>query len=127
MKGTAWWFSICLIFVAAAILGGCGTSAVTLTFPDFPGGVAVIDLGESLTINVTAANDGGMGVTWKCAGEACAPPARLISTATSVTFAAKGITGLATITATSIKQPTITKSIRVTVNLNDVPVLCGSR
>ena len=73
-------------------------------------------LGESLIINVTAANDGVLGVNWTCKGEACARPNKLTSTPTSATFTTEGLTGTATITATSIKQPTITKSITVTVD-----------
>jgi len=62
-----------LIFTAAVMSAACGASRVTLSFPDFPEGVAVIDLGETLTIDVEATNDDGMGVTWTCAGDPCTP------------------------------------------------------
>lgn len=123
MKRIAQWLCICLIFVAAVALGERLGAPVTLAFPDFPEGVAAVELGQSLTIKVAAANDAGKGVTWSCAGDACT---KLISTSKWATFYASGITGTATITATSKKQPGVTKSIKVTVLLNAVPnVHCG--
>src|ERR1022692_1794644 len=110
-RGT-WWFSISLVLASAFILGGCGSSGVTLTFPG--GTTKAIDANQSLTINVTAANDGGMGVTWTCTGAACTTLANV--TTTSVTFNATGATGTATITATSIKTTTVSGSVTVTVN-----------
>jgi hypothetical protein len=123
MKRTAQWLFICLVFVAAVALGERLAAPVTLAFPDFPEGAVTVELGQSLTIKVMAVNDGGNGVTWTCAGDACT---NLTSTSKWATFYASGITGTATITATSKKQPGITKSIRVTVLLNAVPnVHCG--
>jgi hypothetical protein len=132
--------SIFLIFLAALILAtratsgvassrggvpGTGAPGVSLTFPDFPAGVVVIDLGQSLDVDVTTTNDGGKGVTWTCTGDACAKPAKMASTPTTATFRALGITGTATITAKSIEQPAIARSVTVTVGLNDVPdALC---
>jgi hypothetical protein len=113
---------ICLIFVAVVTLGYRLAVPVTLEFPDFPMGVAMIDLGQTLTIQVDAQNDGGEGVTWTCAGDACT---QLTSTTKWATFYASGITGTATITATSIKRPSVHQSLKVTVNLNSVPdMLC---
>jgi hypothetical protein len=113
---------ICLTIAAALIPVGCSSLPVRLTFPDFPEGVVALDLGQSVTIDVAAANDDGKGVTWSCAGTACAP---LTSTPVSVTFKAIGITGNAKITATSKKQTAISKSIKVVVGLNDAPdLLC---
>jgi len=113
MKRLACWFVTCAILVSVAILGGCGGAAtITLTFP---GGTALaIDQGQSITINVTATNDGGDGVNWACTGAACTTLASM--TTTSVQFNATGATGTATITATSIKNTTITKSVTITVN-----------
>ena len=115
-------------FGAARRAGGtpeAGASGVTLTFPDFPAGVVVIDLGQTLDVDVTAANDAGKGVTWTSAGDACAKPAKMTSTHTKATFTALGITGTATITAKSLAQPAITRGVTVTVGLNDVPdALC---
>jgi hypothetical protein len=138
MKRTASCFSICLIFVAALILAVRATSGVnasgsrrapasgaTLTFPDFPQGVVVIDLGQSLDVDVMTEDAGGKGVTWTCSGDACAKPAKFISTPATATFRALGITGTATITARAIERPEVAKSITVTVGLNDVPdALC---
>jgi len=118
------WLSVCLILVSAAALGERLTKPVVLDFPDFPFGVAVIDLGQRLAINVDARNEGGKGVTWSCAGDACT---RLATTTKSATFHASGITGTAVITATSIQQPKVRKSLKVTVYLNALPeLLCDS-
>ena len=46
-------------------------------------GAAAIDLGQTLTIKVDALNDDGKGVTWSCAGDACA---KLTSTSRWATF-----------------------------------------
>ena len=108
-------------------LAGCAASAkkpmpVTLSFPDFPENTAVMDLGQSLTIEIAAQNDDGAGVTWKCEGEGCAP---LKTTPTSLIFKAAGITGKAVITATSKKQPSVSRTITVGVGLNESPdMLC---
>jgi len=106
--------ALALLFVAA-ILSGCShTPAPTVTL-NFPAGTALgIDLNQSITINVTAQNDGGAGVTWTCSGAACTPLANV--TTSSVTFNANGVTGTATITATSKKQSNISKSVVVTVS-----------
>jgi hypothetical protein len=113
-----------LVFTAALISASCGSSNVTLSFPDFPEGVAVIDLGETLTIDVEATKDGGMGVTWKCAGDPCTT---LTQTPASVTFTATGLSGTATITARSLKQTDVAKKILVIFNLNDTPdLLCAA-
>jgi hypothetical protein len=113
-----------LTFAGAFVSAGCGTAPVSLAFPDFPQGVVTIDLGQSVTIDVAVQNDGGKGVTWTCAGDACTP---FKSTPTSATFKAIGITGTAKITATSKKQPAVTRSIKVVVGLNDMPdLLCES-
>lgn len=116
------WLFVCLILVSAGAQRL--TKPVALDFPDFPFGVAVIDLGQRLAINVDAQNDGGKGVTWSCAGDACT---RLATTTKSATFHASGITGTAVITATSIQQPKVRKSLKVTVYLNALPeLLCDS-
>lgn len=111
--------------IVAIALGGCAYTPdgpVALTFPDFPESIAVLDLGQSVTIGVNAQNDGGAGVTWTCAGPGCAP---LKTTPASVTFKASGITGTAVITATSKKQTGVTRKITVTVGLNESPdMLC---
>ena len=121
MKNLAICITLCATFVSA----GCRTRFVTLAFPDFPQGLVTIDLGQRITIEVAAENDGGMGVNWSCAGAACVP---LNSTPTSVIFKATGITGSAKITATSKKQPSITKSINIVVGLNEMPdLLCGRK
>jgi hypothetical protein len=113
-----------LTFAGALVSTGCSTAPVTLAFPDFPQGMVTIDLGQSVTIEVAAQNDGGKGVTWTCAGDACTP---FKSTPTSATFKAIGITGTAKITATSKKQPAVMKSIKIVVGLNDMPdLLCKS-
>lgn len=113
---------VCVTVVAVFISAGCQTEPVTLAFPDFPEGIVAIDLGQSVTIEVVAKNDGGRGVIWSCAGAGCAP---LKSTPTSVTFKALGITGNAKITATSKKQPSVSKTINVVVGLNESPdLLC---
>lgn len=111
------------LMIGASLLSGCyATAPVTLTFEDFPENVAVVSLGQSITIDVTARNDDGKGVSWTCVGDACTP---LASTPTSTKFTATGITGKAIITAKSLKQPSVTKSITVTVNLNEIPdLLC---
>jgi hypothetical protein len=115
-------FLVCLIFGAVVTLGYRLAAPVTLEFPDFPMGVAMIDLGQTLTIQVDAQNDGGQGVAWTCEGDACT---QLTSTTKWATFYASGITGTATITATSIKRPSVHQSLKVTVNLNSVPdMLC---
>ncbi len=106
-------------------LSGCARKPelpVTLSFPDFPQNVAVLDLGQAVTIDVVAANDSGAGVTWSCAGPGCGP---LKTTPTSVIFKAGGITGRAVLTATSRKQPEVTKKFRISVGLNESPdMLC---
>jgi len=115
MKRTA------LLCSIALVLAGCSkkpVEQVKLSFPDFPENVADMDLGQSLTIDVEAANDEGAGVTWSCSGEACA---RLKTTPSSATFNAVGITGKAVLTAVSKKQPSVTRSIRINVKLNDSP------
>ena len=103
---------VCLVFVVAMTIGGCGGgSGVKLTFQ---GGTAMaIDQGQSVTIKVTTTGDAGMGVTWTCSGAACTTLGS--SSTTSVTFNASGASGTATITATSIRQTTVTGSVTVTV------------
>ena len=103
---------VCLVFVVAMTIGGCGSgSGVKLAFP---GGTAMaIDQGQSVTIKATATGDAGMGVTWTCSGAACTTLGS--SSTTSVTFNATGTSGTATITATSIKQTTVTGTVTVTV------------
>src|ERR1700722_15771728 len=108
----------CLIFGALFAIGSHRAAPVTLEFPDFPLGVAMIDLGQTLTVQVDAQNDGDEGVTWTCAGDAGRP---LTSTTKWAIFYASGITGTATITATSIKRPNVHQSLKVTVYLNAVP------
>ncbi len=106
-----------LLFIAAAVLlAGC-SDPVTLVFPDFPQNSTVLDLGQSVTIDVV-----GDGVTWSCAGAGCAP---LKATPTSVIFKAAGITGKAVLTATSKREPNVKKAITIAVGLNDSPdMLC---
>src|SRR5271155_1211474 len=124
MKQMVSWLSVILIFVAAGAALHHFTLPVTLTFPDFPDGVAIVDLGQNLTIKVMATNTGGKGVTWTCAGDACG---KMTTTNKWATFYASGLTGTATITATSIKPPSVSKSIKVTVHLNATPtMLCDA-
>lgn len=106
-------------FAAAAVVqSDCRAVPVTVEFPDFPLGAVIVDLGQSLTINAETHNDGGTGVTWSCAGEACTT---LTTTPHWAAFHASGITGDAIVTATSIQQPSVRATVRVTVNLNLVP------
>ncbi|HWE50996.1 MAG TPA: hypothetical protein VG273_14475 [Bryobacteraceae bacterium] len=110
------------VLAAALLAGGCSNKPVTLEFPDFPEGVVSLDLGQRVTIEVAAKNDGGKGVTWTCTGDACTT---LVTTPTSAKFKALGITGTAKITATSKKQPAVSKAIRIIVGLNETPdLLC---
>ena len=120
MKQMVAWLSVILIFVAAGAALHHFTLPVTLTFPDFPDGVAIVDLGQNLTIKVMATNNGGKGVTWTCAGDACG---KMTTTTKWATFYASGLTGTATITATSIKRPSVSTSIKVTVHLNATPTM----
>lgn len=111
--------------LAALMLAGCSTAPpapVTLAFPDFPQNSVTLDLGQSVTVDVEAKNDGGAGVTWTCEGK-CGP---LTTTPASVTFKAAGIiTGKAVLTATSKKQPSVSRQFRISVGLNDSPdMLC---
>jgi hypothetical protein len=118
--------TMCVALCATFVLAGCRTPPVTIVFPDFPQGLITIDLGQRITIEAVTQNDGGQGVTWSCAGAACLPFTS--TTPTSVTFKAIGITGTAKITATSKKQPSITKSINILVGLNEMPdLLCGRK
>jgi hypothetical protein len=112
-----------LSVVLAVLLAGCSRQLpVKLAFPDFPENVVSLDLGQSVTIDVVAVNDHGAGVTWSCEGPGCAP---LKSTPASVQFKAAGITGKATLTAKSRKQPSVARSITINVGLNDSPdMLC---
>ena len=102
-----------LTIVSAAILSGCGGGAgpVQITFPG--GATLVIDQGQSIAINATTTNDGGAGVTWTCSGAACTTLAS--ATTTSVTFNATGAAGMATITATSVKDTKVSQAVTVTV------------
>jgi hypothetical protein len=97
-------------------------ATVTVAFPDFPNGVAVVELGDSLTIDVETLNDGGKGVTWSCAGSACTG---LTMKPNSAVYNASGLTGAATITARSIAQPEVKKTLTIVVNLNDSAPLCS--
>ena len=106
-------------FVAAAVAQiDCRAVPVRVEFPDFPLGAVMVDLGQSLTINAETHNDGGKGVTWSCAGDACTT---LTTTPQWAAFHASGITGEAIVTATSIQQPSVHATVRVTVNLNLIP------
>jgi hypothetical protein len=121
-RAICWCSAVCSI---AIWLAGCAAkpvAPVTLNFPDFPEGVTAMDLGQSLTIDVAAANDGGAGVIWTCAGEACGP---LKMTPTSLIFKACGLTGKAVVTAASKKQIDVTRRITIAVKLNESPdMLC---
>jgi hypothetical protein len=112
--------SVCvyLVFLVAMTMAGCGGgSGVKLTFP---GGTAIaIDQGQSVTIKATTTGDAGMGVTWACSGTPCSALAS--ASATSVTFNATGPIGTATITATSVKQTTVSGS--VTIMVSALPVV----
>ena len=113
-----------LLLCAALIGAGCAKPGppVSILFPDFPENVADLDLGQSITVDVETANDGGAGVTWTCKGEACGP---LKTTPTSVTFKSVGLTGKAVLTAASKKQPEVRRHLIVSVKLNDSPdMLC---
>jgi hypothetical protein len=124
MKRVVLWVFMALILAVAALAGKRIVSPVTLNFPDFPKGQAAVELGQSVNIKVAAAHDGGKGVTWTCVGPACT---KMITTSKWATFFAGGITGTATITATSIKRPSVSQTIKITVFLNAVPnVGCGS-
>lgn len=120
MKQVVGGLFVILIFVAAGAAWHHSTLPVTLTFPDFPDGVAIVDLGQNLTIKVITTNDGGKGVTWTCAGDACG---KMTTTTKWATFYASGITGTATIAATSIKRPSVSTSIKVTAHLNATPTM----
>jgi hypothetical protein len=118
------WLFVGALFLGTAALGERLAKPTAVNFPDFPFGVAVVDLGQSLTINADAANDGGQGVTWTCVGGACT---KLTTTSRWATFYAAGITGTAIITATSIKHPSVHQTLKVTVYLNAVPnMLCDA-
>jgi hypothetical protein len=118
------WLLVGVACVATAAVGARLAAPVDLEFPDFPMGIASIDLGQSLTVKVDAQHDGGQGVRWSCDGDACG---QLTSTTKWATFYATGITGTATITATSIKRPSMHKSLKLTVFLNAVPdMLCDT-
>jgi hypothetical protein len=111
------------LLLGALLLANCGKPAapalpVTLSFPEFPQNTATLDLGQSLTVEVEAANDGGVGVRWSCQGPACGV---LKPTPQAITFKAIGLTGQATLTATSLKQPSVSRSMTVKVGLNESP------
>ena len=114
-----------LLLVPAFLLGMCGPrpgtepKPVTIGFGDFPQNVATIDLGQTITGDVTTRNDDGAGVTWSCVGDACAP--FLKTTPTRATFKASHITGTAVLMATSKKQPSVSGSLRIRVLLNESP------
>ena len=113
---------LCALFVATAALGDRIIPAPVVEFPDFPFNVAVVDLGQTLTVKIDTAKLGEGGVTWSCIGDACT---KLTSTSAWATFYASGITGAATLTATSVAHPNLHQSLRVTVYLNAVPnMLC---
>ena len=116
----------CAIVVASTARGdGAVRTSHGVMFPDFPLGVAMIQLGQSLTIHVDAQHAESGGVTWTCVGKACT---ELTATSRWATFTAKGLAGTATITATSIREPNVSTSLTVTVNLNLVPdMLCEQR
>jgi len=111
-----------LVVTAIALsVTGCARQPelpVTLSFPDFPQSTATIDLGQAVTVDVEAKNDGGAGVIWSCKGEGCGV---LKTTPQSVTFKAIGITGKAVLTATSRKRPNVTRNFTVKVGLNESP------
>jgi hypothetical protein len=113
------------LFSAAIALAGCASAPVapvSLTFPDFPQNTVAMDLGQSITIDVAAANDGGAGVTWTCEGKACGP---LKATPSSLVFKAIGLTGKAVVTAASKKQKDVSRQITINVKLNESPdMLC---
>jgi hypothetical protein len=116
--------SLCAVFIATAALGDRLVPPPAIEFPDFPFNVAVVDLGQTLTVKVDTAKLGDKGVTWTCKGDACT---KLTSTSQWATFYASGITGTATITATSIAHPSLHESLKVTVYLNAVPnMLCDT-
>ncbi len=99
--------------VVTAIIAGCGGGA-GLNVSLSTGSAVAIDHGQQVAITATVTNDAtNSGVTWTCTGAACTT---LTSSTTSATFIASGAAGTATITASSVKQPTISKSVVVTVS-----------
>jgi Putative Ig domain len=112
MKRVTVYASALFLLVVTAIIAGCGGSSINISLST--GSAVAIDQGQQVSITATVANDStNSGVTWTCSGAACTT---LTSSTTAATFTASGATGSATITATSAKQPTISKSVVVTVS-----------
>src|SRR5580704_6582712 len=84
--------SLCAIFIATAALGDRLIPTPAVEFPDFPFSVAVVDLGQTLTVKIDTAKLDPKGVSWTCKGDACT---KLTSTSQWATFYASGITGTA--------------------------------
>ncbi|HVB85752.1 MAG TPA: putative Ig domain-containing protein [Candidatus Dormibacteraeota bacterium] len=113
MKRVALCVSALSFFVLTAIIAGCG-GGPGLKVSLSTGSAVAIDQGQQLTINATVTSDAtNSGVAWTCTGAACTT---LTTSTTSATFNASGVAGTATITASSVKQPTVSTSIVVTVS-----------
>ena len=112
-------FATGLMLLSTILLGSCAGSGPMPVTINFPGGTAVaIDNDQKLIINVTTTNDSGAGVTWSCSGTACPNPLgspAWVTTTTSVMITVSAV-GTAMITATSIKQTSMSKTVVLTVN-----------
>jgi hypothetical protein len=108
---------VLLVLAMAAITGGCSSSAPPISVSVSPSSPQAIDQGQTVTIKATVTNDpSSKGVSWKLTG----PGTLSNPTASSVTYNSPttSLTSAqhATVTATSIKDPTKSASVPIAVN-----------
>jgi hypothetical protein len=105
-----------LTVAATMALGGCSSSAPPISLSLSPSSSQVIDQSLTVAITATVSNDtSAKGVTWSLSGPGSLNQAGLSVTYNSPT-ASIGSAEQATVTATSVADPTKTASLQITVN-----------
>ncbi len=107
-----------LVLAMVAVMGGCSSSSPPVSVSLSPSSTKGIDQSQTVVITATVTNDrSSKGVSWKLTG----PGSLSASTGLSVTYTppTTALTSAqqATVTATSVADPTKSALLQVTVNL----------
>lgn len=116
-------YTFVLLLAGIAVLAGCGGGSkptVTINTP----ATTTIDPGDAITLTAAVEHSGSEGVTWTmsgsgCSGSACGALSNQSSTSVTYTAPTSVTTGFSvTITATSVKETSVTGSVTLNVPAN---------